>query len=129
MARWFLALSALNGFLAVALGAFGAHGLARRLATLADGAQRLDWWRTAANYHLAHALALGIVAVLAQRSAALALSVAGVSFVVGMALFSGSLYAMVLTGVRGLGAVTPLGGLALLVGWAAIGWAALRSTE
>lgn len=127
MARWFLVLSALNGFLAVALGAFGAHGLSRRLATVADGVQRLDWWRTAASYHLAHALALGVVAVLAQRSAAVALSVAGSAFVVGIALFSGSLYAMVLTGVRGLGAVTPLGGLAFLVGWAALGWAALRS--
>jgi uncharacterized membrane protein YgdD (TMEM256/DUF423 family) len=126
MFRVFLALAALNGFLAVALGAFGAHGLKSRLAAVADGAERLDWWRTAASYHLAHALALGLVAVLVQRAAGAALTVAGFGFLVGIALFSGSLYVMVLSGVRGLGAVTPIGGLAFLVGWAALGWAALR---
>ncbi len=126
MFRLFLVSSALNGFLAVALGAFGAHGLRRRLAELADGAERLDWWRTAASYHLAHALALGLVAVLIARSASTALSIAGFAFLVGIALFSGSLYAMVLSGVRALGAVTPIGGLAFLVGWAALAWAALR---
>jgi uncharacterized membrane protein YgdD (TMEM256/DUF423 family) len=126
MFRLFLLLSALNGFLAVALGAFGAHGLKRSLAAVADGAERLDWWRTASSYHLAHALALGLVALLVARSAGAALSVAGFAFLVGIALFSGSLYAMVLTGVRGLGAVTPFGGLAFLVGWAALGWAAIR---
>jgi uncharacterized membrane protein YgdD (TMEM256/DUF423 family) len=129
MARWFLVLSALNGFLAVALGAFGAHGLKSRLSAVADGAERLDWWRTAATYHLAHALALGLVAHALARSAGAALSIAGFAFLAGMALFSGSLYAMVLTGVRALGAVTPLGGLAFLVGWAALAWAALRSAD
>jgi uncharacterized membrane protein YgdD (TMEM256/DUF423 family) len=124
--RLFLALAGLNGFLAVALGAFGAHGLRQRLAGLSDGVERLDWWRTAATYHLAHALALGLVAVLAARVESVALSVAGWAFLVGMVLFSGSLYAMVLTGVRGLGAVTPLGGLAFLVGWAAVVWSAFR---
>jgi len=128
MFRLFLALASLNGFLAVALGAFGAHGLRQRLAQLADGAERLDWWRTAASYHLAHALALGLVALLSLRSSSSssALSVAGWAFLAGMALFSGSLYAMVLTGVRGLGAVTPVGGLAFLVGWGALAWAAFR---
>ena len=127
MFRVFLALAALNGFLAVACGAFGAHGLQKRLAAVADGAQRLEWWRTAATYHLAHALALGLVAVLVARSASAALTLAGWAFVVGVLLFSGSLYTMVLTGVRALGAVTPLGGLAFLVGWAALAWAAYRS--
>jgi uncharacterized membrane protein YgdD (TMEM256/DUF423 family) len=126
MFRVFLALAALNGFLAVALGAFGAHGLKSRLAAVADGAERLEWWRTAASYHLAHALALGLVAVLVQRAAGAALTVAGFAFLIGIVLFSGSLYVMVLSGVRGLGAVTPIGGLAFLVGWAALGWAALR---
>jgi uncharacterized membrane protein YgdD (TMEM256/DUF423 family) len=126
MFRLFLALSALNGFIAVALGAFGAHGLRSRLAGLADGAERLDWWRTASSYHLAHALALGLVAVLVARSAGVALTVAGFAFLLGIALFSGSLYVMVLSGVRALGAVTPIGGLAFLVGWAALAWAALR---
>ena len=127
MQRLFLALAGLNGFLAVALGAFGAHGLRQRLANLYDGVERLDWWRTAATYHLAHALGLGLVAVLFARAESTALSLAGWAFLVGIALFSGSLYTMVLTGVRGLGAVTPIGGLAFLVGWAALTWAAFQN--
>jgi uncharacterized membrane protein YgdD (TMEM256/DUF423 family) len=126
MDRLFLALCAGNGFLAVALGAFGAHGLRARLSPLADGAQRLGWWETAAHYHLMHALALGLVSVLAARGASTALSVAGFAFMLGIALFSGSLYAMTLSGVRVLGAITPLGGLGFLVGWAAVLVAALR---
>lgn len=126
MERLALLGSGVLGFLAVALGAFGAHGLRARLGPLADGAQRLEWWQTAAHYQAIHALALGLVGLLAARSTSNALSVAAVSFVVGVALFSGSLYAMTLTGVRGLGAVTPLGGLAFLVGWAAVFVAAWR---
>src|SRR4051794_3897599 len=77
MERLFLVLCGLNGFLAVALGAFGAHGLRARIGPLADGAQRLAWWDTAAHYHLMHALALGLVAQLAARSASGAVQVAG----------------------------------------------------
>jgi uncharacterized membrane protein YgdD (TMEM256/DUF423 family) len=112
------------GFLAVALGAFGAHGLKARLAPLADGAQRLEWWSTGAHYQAIHALALGLVAYLATRSSSAAVNVAGVAFVTGIALFSGSLYVMTLTGMRWLGAVTPLGGVAFLVGWAAVAFSA-----
>jgi len=116
--------SAILGFLSVALGAFGAHGLKSRIGPLADGAQRLEWWSTAAHYQIVHALALGLVACLAARSASRALAVATYAFVVGALLFSGSLYAMTLTGVRVLGAITPLGGVAFLVGWASLGVAA-----
>jgi len=123
--RWSLVLAALNGFLAVALGAFGAHGLKSRLASLPDAAQRLGWWETAAQYQLAHALALGLCAHLIARGAAGSGSVAVWSFTGGIALFSGSLYAMTL-GVRGLGLVTPAGGLLLLVGWGALLIAAWR---
>jgi uncharacterized membrane protein YgdD (TMEM256/DUF423 family) len=125
MYRPFLALAAGLGFLAVALGAFGAHGLASRLAGLADGAQRLDWWKTAAHYHLAHALAVGLAAgVCGETRSGRA---ACILFVTGIALFSGSLYTMTLTsGLRWLGPVTPLGGLCLLAGWILLGWAALR---
>ena len=129
MERLFLALCAGNGFLAVALGAFGAHGLRARMALLTDGAQRLGWWETAAHYHLMHALALGLVSQLVPRSAegtSGAVNVAGFAFLAGIALFSGSLYAMTLSGVRALGMITPLGGLGFLVGWAAILLAALR---
>jgi uncharacterized membrane protein YgdD (TMEM256/DUF423 family) len=124
MYRPFLALAAGLGFLAVALGAFGAHGLSSRLSALADGAQRLDWWKTAAHYHLAHALAVGLAAGVCgeARSGRWACLV----FTAGIALFSGSLYTMTLGGPRWLGAVTPLGGLCLLAGWILLGWAALR---
>jgi len=125
--RGLLLVSAVNGFLAVALGAFGAHGLKSRLASVADGAQRLDWWHTAAQYHLAHALAIGLAAVVVGRGAAPGAVPAGIAFVCGILLFCGSLYVMTLTGVRALGAVTPLGGLAFLVGWACLAWAAWKS--
>ena len=124
--RWSLVLAALNGFLAVALGAFGAHGLKNKLAGLADGAQRLGWWETAAQYHLAHALALGLCAHLIARGASGAGGVALWCFSGGIALFCGSLYAMTVTGVRVLGAVTPIGGLLLLAGWGALLFAALK---
>ena len=120
MERFALTASGLSGFLAVALGAFGAHGLRPRLEPLADAAKRLEWWSTAAQYQAIHALALGLVAVLASRSTSVAVQVAAISFVVGTVLFSGSLYVMTLTGIRALGAVTPLGGLAFLVGWASL---------
>jgi uncharacterized membrane protein YgdD (TMEM256/DUF423 family) len=126
MERTFLVLSGVNGLIAVALGAFGAHGLKGRLAGLADGPQRLEWWHTAAQYQLAHALALGLCAQLVARQSSLAAQVAGYAFLAGIVLFSGSLYTMTLTGIRALGAVTPLGGLALLAGWTALIVAALR---
>lgn len=121
MERIFIVLAGINGLLAVALGAFGAHGLKARLGVLADGAQRLAWWETASHYHLMHALALGLCAQLVVRGAAGgAAKVAGFCFLAGIVLFSGSLYAMTLSGVRVLGAITPLGGLCLLAGWAAV---------
>ena len=126
MERTFLILAAGNGFLAVALGAFGAHGMKSRLEVLEEGAQRLAWWETAAHYQLTHALALGLSAYLLSRNGGRAARLSGIAFSVGIVLFSGSLYAMTLTGIRGLGAITPLGGVALLVGWGAALACALR---
>src|SRR6185295_6656095 len=117
---------AVNGFLGVALGAFGAHGLKARLADVGDAARRLEWWQTASHYHLFHALALGILASWAARAADRALLLSGSAMVTGIVLFSGSLYAMALTGQTGLGIVTPFGGLALLLGWGALLVSALR---
>jgi len=125
--RVLLGLSAASGFSAVALGAFGAHALRERFEAVPDGARRLEWWHTAASYHLAHALALGIAALLFERAASNALAVAGWAFFAGIALFSGSLYAMALSGARALGMVTPFGGLAFLIGWASLLWAALET--
>ena len=115
------------GFLGVALGAFGAHGLEAMLSGLEDGVQRLAWWETASRYQLVHALALGLAAWMSTRVEGRAPRVASIAFIVGTLLFSGSLYAMTLTGVRVLGAVTPFGGVAFLVGWAALTYAAARS--
>lgn len=106
-------LGALNGFLAVAAGAFGAHGLKARL-----GADLLAVFETGARYHLFHALALLAVGVLTQLKPHALFTAAGWAFLCGILLFSGSLYALALSGVRVLGAITPLGGLGFLAGWA-----------
>ena len=126
MARVFLILSGLLGLTAVALGAFGAHGLEARLQSLPDGVKRLEWWSTAAHYHLVHALALALAAWLVERGAGAAGQVAGWSFVAGVALFSGSLYLMTVTGQTKLGAITPIGGVLFLIGWAAVMVAGFR---
>lgn len=126
MSRVFVIVSGLLGFSAVALGAFGAHGLRSWLGAQADGVKRLEWWNTAAHYHLTHALAVALAAWLVHRGAGSAASVAGWAFVAGTLLFSGSLYAMTVTGQTKLGAVTPIGGLLFLVGWGAIVWAGIR---
>src|SRR5688572_4868651 len=117
MERSLFVASGVLGFLAVALGAFGAHGLRGFLGSLPDGQQRLAWWETAAHYHLTHALAVAVAAYLAGRTGAGVAGVAGWCYVAGIAVFSGSLYAMTLTGIRAFGAVTPVGGLLLLAGW------------
>jgi uncharacterized membrane protein YgdD (TMEM256/DUF423 family) len=112
------------GFVAVALGAFGAHGLKARASV-----EGLAWWETAARYAAYHALALLAVAWVADRAPSRAATIAGASFVAGVLLFSGSLSIMTLTEVKRLGMITPFGGLALLVGWVALGvagWSALR---
>lgn len=124
MIRWLLLGAGVSGFLAVALGAFGAHGLTSRLAPLPDGAQRLAWWHTGASYHATHALALAAAAFLASQGQPGAARVAGAGFVLGTLFFSGSLYVMTLTGLRWLGAITPIGGLGFLVGWAALAFGA-----
>jgi uncharacterized membrane protein YgdD (TMEM256/DUF423 family) len=126
MERLFLILSGAFGALGVLFGAFGAHGLRARLSTLADGADRRAWWETAAHYHLIHALAIGLAGyVVARREGSSTLgTVAGFCFAGGILLFSGSLYAMTLTGIRALGAVTPIGGLLFIAGWVSVAVAA-----
>ena len=128
MERLFLILAGAYGLLGVGLGAFGAHAVRGRLADLSDGARRLEWWQTAAQYHLVHALALGLAAYVAARAPGPVATAAGFCFAGGVLLFSGSLYTMTLTGVRGLGAVTPFGGLLLLVGWLCVMISAVRLT-
>jgi uncharacterized membrane protein YgdD (TMEM256/DUF423 family) len=121
MERTFFALGALLAGLGVALGAFGAHALKARLAP-----DMLAVWETGVRYQIYHALALLAVAWALARWPGGAVQASGWLFVAGTLLFSGSLYALALTGVRGLGAVTPLGGAAWIVGWGCLAWGAWR---
>lgn len=114
-----LAVAAINGFIAVAAGAFGAHALQVRL-----DAHALQTFETAARYQMYHALAIGIASIAARGSTA---NPPCILFLAGIILFSGSLYLLALTGTRGFGFVTPFGGLCFLAGWAALAWAALRA--
>src|SRR5712671_6734589 len=111
MNRWLL-VGAVNGFLAVAAGAFAAHGLESSVAPSA-----LELFQTGAHYHLTHALALVATSLIARPEAMARANLAAWFFTVGIVLFSGSLYFMVLTGSNALALVTPLGGLSLLAGW------------
>lgn len=116
----FVALGAVLALLSVGLGAFGAHGLRGRLT-----AEDLERFRTGVQYQGMHSLGMVLVGVLATLHPATAWKVAGWLFVVGIVVFSGSLYALALSGRRRLGAITPIGGLAFLVGWAALALGAL----
>lgn len=113
-------LGAIFAGLAVAAGAFGAHGLRDRLSP-----RMLEIFETGAHYQMIHALALVVVGVIALNRSSSALNVAGVSFVIGILLFSGSLYALSISGVTKLGMITPFGGVAFLVGWTALAVASL----
>lgn len=117
---WFVA-GAISGFLGVALGAFGAHGLKARVPP-----DLLAVFETGVRYHLVHALALLAVAWAAERWPGTAPGAAGALFLAGIVVFSGSLYLLVLTGQRWLGAITPIGGVCFLAGWLALAWAAWR---
>ena len=111
MIKLWSVLGALNAMMSVAMGAFGAHGLRARLSE-----RMLANWETGARYQMYHALGLFAVAWAASHKGHAA-DAAGWGLTVGIALFSGSLYVMALTGATKLGAVTPLGGVAFLVGW------------
>lgn len=115
MNRALVAAGAINGAIAVAAGAFAAHALKARL-----DARSLEVFETGSRYQMYHALAIVLCGLLMQPRA-------GWTLQVGIVLFSGSLYALALTGVKGLGAVTPFGGVAFLVGWGWLAYSALTS--
>ena len=121
MEQTFAVLGALSAFIAVAAGAFGAHGLRQRLSS-----DMLAVFDVAVRYQMYHALALLAVSWAQTRWSGPALQLSGYAFLAGTILFSGSLYLLSLTGVRWLGAITPLGGLAFLIGWLALAWAAWK---
>jgi uncharacterized membrane protein YgdD (TMEM256/DUF423 family) len=122
MKRSWILIGALSAALAVITGAFAAHGLRGHI-----DAAGLAIWETASRYQMVHALALVAVGLASERLRGRVLVAAGVCFVLGTLLFCGSLYALVLSGVRGLGAVTPIGGVAFIAGWLCLAWAAVRS--
>ncbi|MFM8984586.1 MAG: DUF423 domain-containing protein [Planctomycetia bacterium] len=121
MSRLFLVAGPLLGGLAVAAGAFGAHGLK----SLLEASGQAGNWETAARYALGHALAIVVAGLWATLRPSRLVAAAGWCFLVGTAIFSGCLFALALSGVRVLGAVVPVGGLLLIAGWALLavaGW-------
>lgn len=122
MDRLFFAIGALSAFIAVAAGAFGAHGLKARLSP-----EMLNVFEIGVRYQMFHALALFVVAWAYTRWPVALISASGFLFIGGTVLFSGSLYLLSITGTKWLGAITPFGGLAFLAGWACLGWVAVRS--
>ena len=119
MARIFLLVSSFLGFFSVALGAFGAHALKSRF----DDYQ-MSVYHTGIQYQFFHSFALALVGLLILKFGELgAYKLSGIAFVIGIALFSGSLYLIAFTKIKTWGAVTPFGGLSLLLGWSALAWA------
>ena len=123
MSKLFLLTAAISGFLAVGLGAFGAHGLKARLT-----ADLMAAYQTGVQYHFYHCFALLAAGLLLmQFPQATSFKVSGWGFLLGSLIFSGSLYLLAFTGTRWLGAITPFGGSAFLLGWGALAWHAGRS--
>ena len=116
-----VAIGAISAALSVACGAFGAHALRAHLTP-----ENLAVFETAARYQMYHALALIAVGLLSVKVDSVAVRVAGIAFTSGSVLFSGSLYALVLSNIRALGMITPIGGLGFIVGWCALAVAALK---
>ena len=113
MIKRYLLITAISGFFAVALGAFGAHGLKRALS-----ADLMAVYQTGVQYHFCHTFALFcVVLLMVQMPQSVALRWSALLFVIGIIVFSGSLYVLAISGVRWLGAITPLGGVAFLIGW------------
>jgi uncharacterized membrane protein YgdD (TMEM256/DUF423 family) len=120
--RQLILAGAINMFIAVAAGAFGAHGLKQILS-----AEMLAIWQTAVTYQMAHALGLLALALLLPRLQSRLATWAGSSMLAGIVIFSGSLYVLALTGIRMLGAITPIGGVAFLLAWGLLAAAVYRS--
>lgn len=117
----FLLAAVINGFLAVALGAFGAHGLEGKVSEKA-----LNTWEKAVNYQMFHTMALFVVGILLARIENTSMLWAGWMFFFGIILFSGSLYFYSTTGIKILAMITPFGGVVFLIGWILLGYAILK---
>ncbi|UKS24422.1 DUF423 domain-containing protein [Paenibacillus sp. HWE-109] len=121
--KLFLLLGSLNAFLSVALGAFGAHSLKQKLTP-----DKLDVFQTGVHYHMIHAIALILIALLSDKlvNSSSLVHASGWAIFIGIILFSGSLYALSITGLKIFGPITPLGGLSFLVGWVLLAVAAFK---
>lgn len=117
----FVLLGAINALISVAAGAFGAHALRSRLTP-----EMLNIFETAARYQMYHAFGLFVIGWVARTRPSPAADIAGWCLFIGIILFCGSLYILALSGLRWLGAITPLGGLAFLIGWALLAWSVAR---
>jgi len=117
----FIIIGAVFSFLSVLFGAFGAHALEKIL-----DEKSLSWWHTATQYLSTHALALILIGLWLERNSKRKANFAAYSFIVGIFLFSGSLYALALSGWKILGIITPFGGLAFMLGWLSFAYAAFR---
>lgn len=121
-AKTWIMIGAISGLLSVALGAFAAHGLAEKLEP-----RLLEVFRTGAQYQMYHALALVAVGLWAVQNPTGSASVAGWAFTIGSVIFPGTLYLLAVTGTRWLGAITPIGGLSFMIGWAALAYSAFTA--
>ncbi len=121
MTRQILIAGAISGLLTVVLGAFGAHGLENHLPS-----QQLAWWHKAVDYQGLHSMALLATGLFSLHKPTAPLRLAGGFFMLGILLFSGSLYLLALSGIRSLGMITPFGGLAFIIGWFSLAMAAWR---
>jgi uncharacterized membrane protein YgdD (TMEM256/DUF423 family) len=121
MLKTFVLLGSVNAFLSVALGAFGAHGLKSKISP-----DMLAVYQTGVHYQMMHALGLILIGILAEKWASPLISWSGWALFVGIILFSGSLYALSISGIRILGAITPLGGVSFLLGWVLLAIAAYK---
>lgn len=115
MNQLFLIIASISGFLSVALGAFGAHGLKNQLSS-----EMMTVYQTGVQYHQIHTLALLILAIGLGSSTSPLVTYAGWLFIIGIIVFSGSLYTLAITEIKILGAITPIGGLAFMAGWACL---------
>ncbi|WP_407269216.1 DUF423 domain-containing protein [Radiobacillus sp. PE A8.2] len=119
--KLFLLLGAINGFLAVALGAFGAHGLEGKISE-----NSIKVWEKAVNYQMFHTMALFVTGILISKFATGGLQSAGWFFFIGILLFSGSLYIYAISSVKFFAMITPLGGVAFLIGWVLLGYSIVK---
>lgn len=119
--KFLFIIGVINGFLAVALGAFGAHGLEGKISESA-----LKTWEKAVNYQMFHTVSVLLTGILLLKTQSSMLLSAGWMFVIGILLFSGSLYLYSTTGVRTLAMITPFGGVAFLIGWILLGYGLIK---